>query len=576
MLNLQEKDGLSSMTSLKKRLSQILLYAIEKGVQAGALVDDRRLTTDHRLSLELETPKNPEHGDFSANIAMVMASSQGQPPRKIAQIIINQIVDTDKILQKIEVAGPGFINFVIANNYWQDTLKQIQSKQDNYGASDHGKGKRVLMEFVSANPTGPLHVGHGRGAAVGDTLCNILKFSGYHVEKEYYINDSGRQIKTLGLSVFLRYQELWGGKVEFPSDCYQGEYIRGIAKTIAEKDGKRLLDLPEQEGISFCAKLASSVILEEIKEDLKDFGVTFDQWFSEQSLFDAGEVDRFIEQFQTKGKIYSKEGALWFRTTEHGDEKDRVVLRANNAMTYFASDIAYHAHKLNRNFDLLIDIWGADHHGYIPRVHACIEALGYNKERLKIILINLVNLLRGGKIVAMSTRSGEFVPLRVVIDEVGKDPARFMFLTRRADSPLDFDLELAKKKSNDNPVYYVQYVHARISSILKKAQEAGISNLKSQLPIDLTLLSEPEEISLMKCLERFPEIVSESAKFMEPHRIPVFLTELATAFHIYYNRHRVITDRPDLTIARLYLNETVRIVVKNGLVLAGVSAPETM
>ncbi|MBU4208150.1 MAG: arginine--tRNA ligase, partial [Proteobacteria bacterium] len=440
---------------------------------------------------------------------------------------------------------------------------------------DIGKGKKVQVEFVSANPTGPLHVGHGRGAAVGDSIANILLFCGYNVEKEYYINDSGRQISTLGRSVFMRYKELFGTDVQFPEDCYQGDYVRDLAGKIKEDKEDKLLSMSEEEAISYCARFAADKILSEIKEDLESFGVLFDSWYSEQELYDSGKVDKILNDFRESKVIFEHDGAMWFRTEDFGDEKNRVVVRSNGQMTYFASDIAYHQDKFDRGFERIIDVWGADHHGYIPRVSAAIEALGYGRDKFDVILIQLVNLLRGGEPVAMSTRSGEFVTLKDVINEVGSDAARFIFLTRHYESALDFDLELAKKKTNDNPVYYVQYVHARISSIARKAQEGGISDMVWS-DAAVSRLTEPEEIQLIKIMSRYPETVRCSAEYMEPHRITYFLMNLASAFHAYYNKHRVLTDEAELTLGRLYLALAIKKIIRNGLALLGVSAPEKM
>ena len=559
-----------TMEEIKNKLRALICQAIKKGFENGEL---KQVLLPE---IELEAPKLSAHGDFAANIAMVLASSQKRPPREVAQILLNSISDTGRLLAKAEIAGPGFINFFVNNACWHAVLKEIHESDDIYGCSDIGRGQNVLIEFVSANPTGPLHIGHGRGAAVGDTLANILRASGYKVEKEYYINDSGRQIQTLGLSVFLRYRELHGADIDFPHDCYQGDYIREEAQAISEIKGRGLLDIPAEEAVAFCARFTASTILNEIKQDLTDFGVRFDHWFSEQGLFDAGAVDKALQGLKKKRIIYEKDGALWFRTTDFGDEKDRVVVRANGITTYFASDIAYHDDKLRRGFDRIIDIWGADHHGYIHRISACIQATGHEKERFKVILIQLVNLLRGGNPVAMSTRAGEFVMLRDVVDEVGRDAARFLFLTRRYDSPLDFDLEVAKRRSNDNPVYYVQYVHARISSILKKACAREAEEPCSGDTVDLMQLKEPEELALIKCMSRFPAVVAESARLMEPHRVPFYLTELAATFHNYYNKHKVLSNDLVLTAARLYMVSAVRIIVRNGLKLMGVSAPESM
>ena len=537
--------------------------------------DNGDLPSSDFPEIEVEEPNAGSHGDFSTNISMVMASIQKMPPRKIAEAIIKNINDPDGMLDKTEIAGPGFINFFLNKHSWHPVLQKIHEQDALYGASDIGKGKKIQVEFVSANPTGPLHVGHGRGAAVGDSVANILLFCGYNVEKEYYINDSGRQINTLGRSVFLRYKELFEADVQFPEDCYQGDYVRDLAGKVRDDNGDKLLSMSEDEAISYCARFAADNILSEIKEDLESFGVVFDRWYSEQGLFDSGKVDRVINDFRKQNIIFEDDGALWFRTKDFGDEKNRVVVRSNGLTTYFASDIAYHQDKFDRGFERIIDVWGADHHGYIPRVSAAIEASGHTRDKFNVILIQLVNLLRDGEPVAMSTRSGEFVTLRDVISEVGSDAARFIFLTRHYESALDFDLELAKKKTNDNPVYYVQYVHARISSIVRKAQERGISEIVWN-DAAISGLNEPEEIQLIKIMARYPEIVRCSAEYMEPHRITYYLMNLASAFHAYYNKHRVLTDEAELTIGRLYLVLAIKKIIRNGLSLLGVSAPEKM
>ena len=523
----------------------------------------------------IEEPKFENQGDFSSNLAMVSAKIQKMPPRKIAEAIVAGIDDADGLFEKIEIAGPGFINFFLKAGTWHPLLKEIHEQGDRFGASEMGKGKKVQVEFVSANPTGPLHVGHGRGAAVGDATAAVLAFCGFDVCREYYINDSGRQINTLGRSVFLRYNELFGIEADFPSDCYQGDYIKDIARDIQAEKGNDLLEFAEADAISECAKTAARKILDGIRSDLAEFGVTYDTWFSEQTLYDADKVMAAIDAFKVQGHVYEKDGALWFKSTDYGDEKDRVVVRSNGDTTYFASDIAYHRDKYHRGFDRVIDVWGADHHGYIPRVKAAIEASGHGRKKLDIILIQLVNLLRDGAPVAMSTRAGEFVTLSDVVNEVGKDAARFIFLTRHHESPLDFDLALAKKKTNDNPVFYVQYVHARISSIIKNAGERGISPIAWDDQA-VACLTAPEETALIKLMARYPEVIENSAFFMEPHRIPFYLMELAAAFHGYYNKHRVLSDDPLLTKGRLYLVSAIRKVIHNGLALLGVSSPETM
>ena len=524
---------------------------------------------------EIEEPKADVHGDVSSNIAMVMASSQRMAPRKIAEIIIAHLSDPQKIIAKTEIAGPGFINFFLEKTAWHAVLRAIHEADSNYGACNIGKKLKFQVEFVSSNPTGPLHIGHGRGAAVGDTVANLLSFCGYDVQKEYYINDSGRQIHTLGRSVFLRYQQLQGRQVEFPDECYQGDYIREIAAEIRDKKGDTLLNQAQEDAAMACARYAAEKILAGIKDDLNAFGVEFDRWFSEQSLYDSGRVKDILDDFRQKGIVYDKDGALWFKTSEFGDEKDRVVVKNDGQTTYFASDIAYHQDKYERGFEMVVDVWGADHHGYIPRMKAAVEACGHKRGQFDVILVQLVNLLRGGRPVAMSTRAGEFETLKAVVEEVGRDAARFIFLTRHHESALDFDLELAKEKTNDNPVYYVQYVHARISSIVRKAEERGAANTAWD-DSAVALLTEPQEIDLIKVLGRYPEIIQSSALAMEPHRITYYLMNLASAFHTYYNRHRVLIDDPLLRCGRLNLILAVQKVIRNGLKLLGVSAPEHM
>jgi len=523
----------------------------------------------------LETPKIETHGDFSTNFALISASVQKMSPKKIAEAVVGHMKDVRNWIERVEVAGPGFINFHLHPSAWHHILEAVHIQGKRYGAVDLGKGRRIQVEYVSSNPTGPLHVGHGRGAAVGDSVANILSFCGYDVQKEYYVNDSGRQVETLGRSVFLRLKALLGDTEPFPKECYQGGYIRELAREILELKGRGMALGPEAEGIAFCARYAAGKITEGMREDLVRFGVTFDRWFSEQSLYDAEKVDRTLSELKARDVVYEKDGALWFRTTAYGDEKDRVVVRNGGQPTYFASDIAYHRDKFERGFEKVIDVWGADHHGYIPRMEAAVEALGHAKERFKVILVQLVNLLRGGIPVAMSTRAGEFVTLREVIDEVGKDAARFLFLTRHHESPLDFDLDLAKKQSNENPVYYVQYVHARISSILKVGKERGIEDASFSEETASLLLAH-EEIRLLKALSDYLDVIRQSALFMEPHRVTFYLMDLASLFHTYYNKHRVLTDDPDLTRARLSLVLAIKEVIQNGLFLLGVSAPEKM
>jgi arginyl-tRNA synthetase len=458
---------------------------------------------------------------------------------------------------------------------WHGVLKEIDKQGDRFGSSDMGKEERVLVEFVSANPTGPLHIGHGRGAAVGDAIANILAFTGYYVEREYYINDIGNQMQNLGKAVYLRYLQLLKQKVEFPESLYKGAYIVDIAKEVILKYGKKYLDVAEDEAITFFIEFASTNILKGIEKDLESFGVRFSTWFSEKKLFDNGEVWECIEHFKKNDLAYEKDNALWFKSTEFGDEKDRVMIKEGGHTTYFASDIAYHQNKFKRGFARVIDIWGADHHGYVPRIKSVLSALGFPLNFFNVILVQMVNLLRDSKPVAMSTRAGEFVTLKEVINEVGSDAARFIFLTRRSDAQLDFDLSVAKKQSDENPVYYVQYAHARICSIISFAAEKGFS-VPGFNEIDVNLLTTPEEIDLIKKLSQFPEIVSGSAQAFEPHRIPIYLLELVAQFHSYYNKHRVITEQREVSMARLYLMSCINCVLKNGLFLVGVQAPTKM
>jgi arginyl-tRNA synthetase len=527
------------------------------------------------FEVQLEVPRSEAHGDFATNVALSLAKPNRCSPKDIAASFVEQLADGDGFFSNVEIAGPGFVNLVISPSAWLQVLGEIQRLEQNYGRSDLGQGRYVQVEFVSANPTGPLHVGHGRGAATGDALASILQATGHRVEREYYINDAGTQVETLARSVFLRYQQQLGRQVEFHETCYQGDYIRILAHEMQEIHADSYLAVSEEEALAVFGDYSARRILESIRTDLEKFGVHYNRWFSEKSLYESAAVDRVIDALKTAGYIYEKDGAVWFRSTALGDEKDRVVVRANGMTTYLASDLAYHHDKYLRGFQLVINLWGADHHGYMDRMYAGVMALGQERDALKLLLVQLVNLLRKGKQVAMSTRAGEFVTLRDVIDEVGRDAARFIFLTRRSDSPLDFDLELAKDKSADNPVYYVQYAHARISSINRLAQERQL-DLQDQTSLDLNRLNLPEEIALIKQLSIYPEVVENSARFLEPHRISYYLTQLASAFHSYYKHHRIIQDDLGLAQARFYLVQAISIVIRNGLELLGVSAPEKM
>ena len=560
----------------KNILKDILTKALQKSSKKLWLPSARALPP-----ISFEIPKNENHGDYSSNIALTLAPQLKQSPRDIAKKILDSLDDPLSVLKKVSIAGPGFINFSLQESFWHGQLKTIHRLGNSFGNINLGSGQKIQIEFVSANPTGPLHIGHGRGAAIGDALSNILIHAGYQVTKEYYINDVGNQMDTLGRSVLCRYKELLNRPTNFPDEYYQGEYIYNIAREMTYRFGDKYLDANDNDSIPFFSNWAKESILNGIKKDLSDFSVTFDNWFSEKQLFDAGTVAKTISALKEKNYIYERDGAIWFATTRFGDDKDRVVVRANGQKTYFASDIAYHKEKFSRGFDQIINLWGADHHGYIPRIKAVIQALGYDPGRLRILLVQMVSLLRGGMPVAMSTRMGQFVCLREVIDEVGCDAARYFFLIRRPDSPLDFDLELAKKQSEENPVYYVQYAHARLCSILRTAIKRGI-NTSHLDQADLNLLTNPEEISLIKKISHFPEVVESAALFLEPHRITIFLQDVVSTFHRYYHsgkidgKKRVITDQENLTRARLSLVEGLRITIKNSLSLIGVSAPDRM
>jgi arginyl-tRNA synthetase len=554
-------------------MKQVLIKLLEKSIQSG--IEAQRLPPVVLPRIEVELTKDPGHGDYASNIAMILASQAKKNPREIAKTLLEGIEDRDELLEKVEIAGPGFLNFFVREGGLTTLLKAVERQRDRYGSSDLGKGQRVQVEFVSANPTGPLHIGHARGAVVGDVVANILAAVGYQVFREYYINDAGNQMNNLGKSVLLRYRELLGETTEFPEGCYRGDYIRDLAAELLKRDGEKYLAEDAAKVIPLFTDYAADAILEGIKEDLQSFGVIFDLYFSERELYRDEGVEKLLRDLEEKGFIYREGEALWFRTTVFGDEKDRVVVRQNGAPTYFAADISYHRNKFLRGFETVIDIWGADHHGYIPRMSAAVQALGHEKEALKVILVQLVNLLRDGKPAAMSTRSGEFVTLREVVDEVGRDAARYNFLMRRSDSHLDFDLELAKKQSNENPVYYVQYAHARICSILRMAAERGIA-APAVAEADASLLRLPEEIELIKAITRFPEVVEGAARTLEPHRLTFYLNDLAALFHSYYNRNKVISEDGALTGARLFLVRSVRTVLKNALKMLGVSTPEKM
>lgn len=524
----------------------------------------------------LERPRQAGHGDWATNIAMQLAKPFGVKPRELADEIIAKL-PKDKIVKNVEVAGPGFMNFTLASSWVTDTVKAAVEQGENYGRVDVGKGHRVQVEFVSANPTGPLHMGHGRGAAVGDITASILDFAGYYVEREYYINDAGLQMELLGKSAQARYFEELGRAAEapMPEDGYHGEYMTDIAKVFVEKYGKTLADKPLDETLKFFTDESKKMILEIIRKDLSDFGVNFDVWFSEQSLYDDNLVAPAMEELKKKDYAYEQDGALWFRSTKFGDDKDRVLIRTNGVPTYFTSDVAYLKNKYNRGFDHLIYVWGADHHGYVPRLKSVNKAFGYPDDGFDIMLIQMVNLLRDGKPVQMSKRAGTIITLREIMDEVGKDATRFFFVTRRCDTTLDFDLELAKKETSENPVFYVQYAHARICSIYRSLEEKGIK-MPTMADFNVELLSDPSELKLAKVISRLPEEIVKAADERAPHRIAYYANELAEAFHGFYNNQRILGVEEPVMNARLMLVEAARVALRNTLRLLGVSAPEKM
>jgi len=475
--------------------------------------------------------------------------------------------------RELSVAGPGFINVVLSDEAWREVLAAALEKGARFGASDVGRGQKVLLEFVSANPTGPLHVGHGRGAAVGDALAKLLAFTGHEVATEYYVNDVGNQMDNLGRSLFARYLQQCGRETPLPEDGYRGEYLADLARQYRAEVGDRFTGASEDEALPVFRKVACDRILDGIREDLETFNVRFDRWFREESLHGAGAVSGAVSDLRARGQLYEADGAVYFRSESHGDEKDRVRVRSDGSSTYFAADVAYHRDKFRRSFDRMIDIWGADHHGYAPRLSAALQGLGEDAGRLEILLVQFVTLIREGKAVQMSTRSGEFTTLHEVLDEVGVDAARFFYLLRSFHSHLDFDLTLAKTQSSENPVYYIQYVHARICSIFREAAERGTA-VADRPP--LSALTLPDEVGLMKQLARFPDVVSEAARLREPHRIPFYLLDLAREFHAFYHNHRFLGETPERTQGRLALARAVRSVVATGLSLIGVSAPERM
>jgi arginyl-tRNA synthetase len=586
---------------LKDQLVQLLTDAVAK------LQADGELPADITPTVMIERTRDRSHGDFASNLAMLLAKPARCKPRDIAEKLLAAI-ETGGQLRKVEIAGPGFINFFLGPDAWHAGINEILEQGEQFGRSDVGKGSRIQVEFVSANPTGPLHVGHGRGAAYGAAVADLLEAIGYEVHREYYVNDAGRQMDILATSVYLRYLDLCGEDIPFPANGYQGDYVWDIAATLHREHGNALQypvaevfkNVPADEpdggdkekhidgliarsrtllGESRYRQVFDeglTAILGNIRKDLEEFGVVYDEWFSERSLSENHTVESSIERLQQSGHVYEKNGALWFKSTDFGDEKDRVVVRENGQSTYFASDIAYHLNKLERGYDRVIDVWGADHHGYVPRVKAALKALDANPDKLDVLLVQFAILYRQGEKVAMSTRSGEFVTLRELRHEVGNDAARFFYVMRKCEQHMDFDLDLAKSQSNDNPVYYIQYAHARVRSVFRQLQEKQLAWDPAAGAAGLASLSEDHEQELMINLSRYPEVLEVAAINHEPHLLTHYLRELANDFHTYYNAHTFLVEDVTVRNARLNLIEATRQVIANGLGLLGVSAPDNM
>ena len=582
---------------MKEQLQDLLNKCIQDLINKG-------LISEMPLKVRLDHTKDKSHGDFATNVALLLAKQAKTSPLELAKIIVNQLGEA-KFIKKTEIAGPGFINFFLSDESSTSIVNEIIELGEMYGKSEIGKGQSILLEYVSANPTGPLHVGHGRGAAYGATVSNLLRNIGYKVDNEYYVNDAGRQMDILTVSIFLRYLALCGETVRFPDNGYQGQYINDIAVGIFDKSGdsfKKSTDIVFKNickdgleggdkeshideliaqakdllGGNFQSifRVGIESILSGIKDDLADFGVHFEKWFSEQSLIDSGLSKSCITRLKDSGHIYKKDGALWFETSSYGDEKDRVVVRDNGNHTYFASDIAYHLEKLDRGYNKIINVWGADHHGYIPRVKASIEALDHNPDKLEVLLVQFANLYRGGHKVQMSTRSGSFVTLEDLRKEVGNDAARFFYILRKSEQHMDFDLDLAKSRTNENPVFYIQYAHARICSVFRQVNEKGVKlNLAEA---DLSLLTEEIEKNILRELSRYKSVIESSAVQYEPHQLAYYLRDLATQFHSYYNACTFILEDQDLTQARLSLIQAAKQILINGLSILGVGSPESM
>ena len=589
------------MSSMKHSIEHLLKQALNSLQKSG------EIPVDLDVDIKVDNAKDSVHGDYASNLALILAKPCRQAPRKLAEMLV-QALPADAAVEKIEIAGAGFINFFIRSSARSLVVAEILKKGKDFGRSNLGQNQKVLIEFVSANPTGPLHVGHGRSAAFGATLSNVLRAAGYDATLEYYVNDAGRQMNILAVSVWLRYLELASASVIFPTNAYKGQYVYEIAQELwsqyntayvhpwdsitsglpddepqgGDKEAyidamiERAIALLGKPGFALFHQHALKTVLDDIKDDLLGFGVNFDSWFSEQSLFEDGSIQKGIQALKDGGHTYEKEGALWFKAMDFGDEKDRVLVRANGQTTYFASDVAYHWNKYDRGYDRVIDIFGADHHGYVTRIRSAVTALGHDEKALDVLLVQFAILYRGAERVQMSTRSGSFVTLRELRQEVGNDAARFFYVARKPEQHMDFDLDLAKSESNDNPVYYIQYAHARICSVLRQLKERGLPWDKAMGLKHIDLLEQQHETALISLICRYPEIVEASASSCEPHQLAYYLRELANGLHSYYNAVQLLCEQEQLRSARLCLLEAVRQVLNNGLNLLGVSAPESM
>ncbi|XXM72806.1 arginine--tRNA ligase [Lysinibacillus sphaericus] len=555
--------------NIVEKVQENLKSEIKAAVLKAGLASEDQLP-----DIILETPKDKSHGDYSTNMAMQLARVAKKAPRMIAEDIMKNFDQSKASIEKMDIAGPGFINFFMNNDYLTDLIPLILDQDHEYGQSDAGKGERVNVEFVSANPTGDLHLGHARGAAVGDSLCNVLEKAGFNVTREYYINDAGNQIHNLAKSVEARYFQALGQDVAMPEDGYHGADIIGIGKQLAEEFGSKYAEASEDERYKFFREYGLKVEMSKLQKDLEMFRVPFNVWYSETSLYENGKIDAALSKLRENGHVYEEEGATWFRSTELGDDKDRVLIKNDGTYTYLTPDISYHQDKFERGHDVLINIWGADHHGYIPRMKAAVEALGFDREKLEVAVIQLVHLYKNGEKMKMSKRTGKAVTMRELVEEVGLDAVRYFFAMRSADTHMDFDLDLAVSQSNENPVYYAQYAHARICSILRQAEESGLA---SEDRIDLSLIGTEKEIDLLKKLGEFPQMIADAAEKRTPHRVANYINDLASAFHSFYNANKVLDEENrELTTARLALVKAVRVTLQNALALIGVAAPEKM